>query len=275
MTGCSEKQQVYVKDVYLSKDESFYKLSVKYYDFLQQNEEYLTSEYVSEDPYQTGIKAMDDKNYSFRLCKNIYIHPEIFINDINTIIYVINSLKVSPNANLLCYAGDRMPENLTADRLSDNPLYNISIEDNGVTGCFPVISDASKGHILVKSGKSIIYLDKNKRLVLGVITNYIKDLEYSFRQQQMWAYINDICTRFYIENDILNICIDGKLKDYKGINNSIQSKTLFTELLETDISNMVYEIYNDTGINSVYNLHWFCMQTGKECKDIKVNINIK
>lgn len=276
-SACSEnQQQLYVKNVALSKTDDIYRLSVVYYDFSQGQEQYKIKEYSDSDIYKVGIKAMSDNNYNFRLCENVFLYPEIFLYDIDKAVYMINGLKISPNANIVCYVGQQADK---FDRESESvfsPLYNLSVADGHVSGRFPAVSGNGRGMgtIIVLSGAPVTFTRQNTDIVVSMLTNNAKNAKYTFRDNQMWANLEGISTRFYIKDKILNIEISMSLKDYKGIMNSIQSKNVFINLLKADISNKVYEIYEDLRLSRYYNLHWFCDMSGVECESVKVKINI-
>ncbi len=274
-TSCSaEPDRFYVKNVMLSKEENIYRLTLVYYDLNSEKESYEKAEYLSEDIYRAGIKAMSERNYNFRLCENILLSPDIFYSDISKAVYLINSLKISVNANVVCYIGQPLTEDLKLAETDKNPLSSMSLNRDGVSGIFPVVNEkgSGSGAVIVCNGKPTEILDANEHAVLKMLTNVTDRCALSFRNGEMWADITAAKTYFSVRNNKLYVNMNMKIKESKGINNSVQSRSLFNSLLETEISNTIYELYENLSANHIYSLHWYGMQNGIEYSDIKVKV---
>ncbi len=275
LTGCSsaDKQQ-YVKSVLLYKENEEYVMGLQYYDFSRPEEAYSTAEYADEDIYRLGIKAMADKQYNFRLCETISVSPDIFTREINRAVYLINSLRISPCADLLFYYG----ENTFYPGASgiDSPLYDISLNNNSVTANIPLMGENGnqRGTVLVKDGIVTGLLDYQQQLVRGMVMNTVKKCGFSFRENSLWADLDNIHTSFYTEDDVLNIVINLTVKERKGMGNSIETSRLSDSLMKAEIANNVYDLYENIAVRYNYNLHWYCVQKGVECEEIKVKVNI-
>ena len=127
MCGCGQNDsRLYVKNVAIAKTADEYRLTVVYYDFSRREETYETRIYNDEDIYRLAVKAMSNNSYNFRLCDTVFLSPGIFTEDINKAVYLINSLRISPSANLVFYTGGE--ELLAKDSGEDivSPLYNLS-----------------------------------------------------------------------------------------------------------------------------------------------------
>lgn len=275
LTGCSsaDKQQ-YVKNVLLYKENEEYVIGLRYYDFSRPEEAYSQATYSDEDIYRLSIKAMADKQYNFRLCETICISHDIFTREINKAVYLINSLRISPCADLLFYYGEN--SFYPGDSSIDSPLYDISLNNNSVTANIPLIDENGNqsGIVLIKDGVVTGLLDYQQQLVRRMVMNTVKKCGFSFREDSLWADLDNIHTSFYIKDNELNIVINLTVNERKGMSNSIETSRLSDSLMTAEIVNNVYDLYEDIAVRYNYNLHWYCTQTGVECEGIKVKVNI-
>ncbi len=274
-TGCSstDKQQ-YVKSVLLYKENDRYTMSLMYYDFTRPEETYSIATYTDDDIYKLGTKAMADKQYNFRLCETVSINPDIFTSEINAAVYLINSLRISPCADLLFYTGEN--EFIQKENRINSPLYNLSLDNNVVSANVPLVDENGNqaGTVLINDGEITQLLTYQQQLVLGMVMNTVKSCGFSFREDSLWADLDNIHTSFYREDNCLNIVVNLSVKERKGMSNSIETSRLSDSLMVAEITNIIYDLYNDIAVQYNYNLHWYCVQHGKECDEIRVKVNI-
>lgn len=278
LCSCSENQySSYVKYIVVGKNGENYNLSLVYYDFSNNQENYLTTSYVSNDIYTIGIEAMADRNYNFRLCECCFLSADIFVDDISKAINLVNSLKLPVSSNIVCLLQSELAlDNYTERPLSAVPLYKISTEDNLVTGRFPVIkADGSNlGAILVRAGKTAKILDNEQWSLLNILANSVDEVNMVFRNGELYAELKNISTSYMIKDNVLNVVIDMTLKDYKGVSDRIGSKNVFVQLLKMETAQIAQELYDDIVVNSVYNLKWYCTQQGIDVEKINIIVNI-
>jgi len=275
LTGCSstDKQQ-YVKSILLYKENDRYTMSLMYYDFTQPEETYSTAIYTDDDIYKLGAKAMADKQYNFRLCETVSMNPDIFTSEINAAVYLINSLRISPCADLLFYTGEN--DFIPKENKIKSPIYNLSLDNNIVSTNVPLVDENGNqtGTVLINDGEITQLLNYQQHLVLGMVMNSVKNCGFLFRDGSLWADLDDIHTSFYRDGSCLNIVVDMAVKERKGMSNSIETSQLSDRLMIAEITNIIYDLYSDIAVQYNYNLHWFCAQHGKECDEIKVKVNI-
>ncbi|MBR5520813.1 MAG: hypothetical protein IKU54_02345 [Oscillospiraceae bacterium] len=271
-SGCSRDNISYVKSITLDKEKDLYTLKLSYYDFSDAEENFKESVYSTEDIYTMAAQIMKDRQYNFRLCKNVYIGKSFLYDELNGAFFFVNSLKVTPCANIVFYVGknvDIYAENILS------PMYNLSLENGKVSGMIPLISDRNEIlNTVIIEGVVTEILSESENTILAILTNNLKSTGYSFHNENLWARLSNIKTFFYTDNGELNIVINFSVKERKGIGDSISSKSVFDNLLKKEMANKVYEIYENIHVAQIYNLHWFCTQTGKTCHGINVHVNI-
>ena len=278
ISGCSEyDNRLYVKNIAVDKNKDIYSLILSYYDFSQQEESFETVKYTSNDINSLVPAAMSDKNYSFRLCEAVFISPEIFTSDFNQMFFLVNSMKISPSADIVFYTGeDTVLKNDISENV-DSPLYNFSHQNGKVSGRLSMVNSEGRqvGALLLKEGYVTEILDEFTLSVIDMITGNADSASLSFHNDSLWASLNNIKSGFYLDGHTLNIVLDMVVKERKGIADSVNSRKLADMLLEKEIANAVYDIYDNIPVNRLYNLHWYCTQKGTECEKIKVDVNIR
>ena len=109
--------------------------------------------------------------------------------------------------------------------------------------------------------------------IFNIFTGKTKDFSYIFRDGTIYCKLEN-CKVMHSFDGSLNLNIYASLKDYKGINNYITSENFMKELLENEIRDTAYELYNDTLITDNSNLHWYCIQSGEKCGGVNINVFI-
>ncbi len=272
----SSSEYNYVKNIYLTKEDNTFNMILDYYDFSSQEENYKQAEYTSDSLHTLGIKALKSKNYNFRLCENIFLSPQIILDNVNQAVYIINSLKISPTANILCLAGKPGEDTTNIGKMPINPAYNLNVNSSGVSTSIPVILPGGEngGNVLVINNQPVSLIDKQNMFIIDMLNNSINTGEYTFRRGKMWAKLDNVHTHFSINEKTLNINVSATLKEYKGEHHSLQTKDLFITLLSADIAEKIQSIYNNIPVDRYYNLHWYCKQNGIDCTDTKIKVNI-
>lgn len=274
VTGCSTAdRQRYVKNIIIYKADGQYVLALKYYDFMDKQEDYEQSFYTAENIYDLGAAAMSDKIYNFRLCETVGLSTDIFFKETDKAVYLINSMRVSPCADLLFYYGEN--NFVDSKETIKSPLYDIILTESAVTANIPVLDDNGncKGVVLVKNGIVTDILEYSQWQVLGMIMNTTERCGFTFRNKTLWADLSDIHTAFYLDEDVLNVVIKMTVKDRKGMWNTAENKGISDKLLASEITGIVYDLYNNIAVAANYNLHWYCRQAGYDCNDIRVKVD--
>ena len=273
--GCSSTdRQQYIKEIMLFTEDDNFVISMLYYDFTRPEESYTTVTYCDADIYSLAGKVMGDGNYNFRLCDAVYFSNDFCSETINRAIYLVNSMRVSPSADVLFYTGENVF--FAGENKIYSPLYDLSVKDNKITADIPLVDSGGRhlGTVVIKNGAVVQFLTRREQLVLGMVMNTVDECGFTFHDGNLWAYIENINTAFHIKNNILNVVINMTVKERKGMSNSIETKHISDMLMAKEISNTVYELFDDIGLQYNYNLHWYCLQKGRQCDGIKVTVNI-
>lgn len=272
-SSCSDYQTLYVRNMKIDYDDEKYNIIFEYYDFSSQDENFNTSEYSGIDLEKLCIKAINDKNFNFRLLENVYIAPQLFTNDINLIFYVINSIKIPLKTNIVCFIGEDFT-NYKPDLIS-SCLYNFSLDAGKVNGLISIYDETDKynGGLIIANGKIVKYLDKNQWKVLNLLTGNINDLSFEFREGYMSAKL-EWCNVYFHGNEKINVEITAKLKEYNGIADTILHNDILLDFLENELENTVYHLFNDVIVAKECNLMWYSKYKNINNDNINVNITI-
>ena len=270
LVGPDRFEQIYVKDIYMDKTEGGYQIQIISYDFSSQEEAFISNVYRSDNIFSLAADVMKDANYNLRLCENCIISKNMTEN-INRVVYVINSMKIPPSADLVCISGEY--DYNTFEDMGDNnsPVYNLKVTNGKVTGYVSVCDSTGKhtGTLVYHQGIVAKFTDKKQSDIMFALINRIKTMDYTFRQGQICAEI-DVLDCFYTkEKNSITINFNCILNRVTGINNYTQDKTVYTDILENELKNDIFHIVTDPVINSVYKTYE-CLQ-GEE---IIININI-
>lgn len=275
LCGCEQRNNNYVKNIYISKNEENFLLYVNYYNFNSSQENYIESSYEGPDIYKLAIQAMKDNNYNFRLCENCYI-SYLAEDSLNDIFHMFISLDIPPSVNIIALEDTPNEEFKAKSELLDNPLYSFSTIENKINGKLPIADPKGNcvGEFIIKNGNVVKNLSIKQRQILAVLENNIDNFDYIFRDGQLFASLMDVSTYCHMENDVLNFNITFVLKNIKGISDSVKSKEYFISLLKQDLENSIYEVFYDIVIKNSCSLDWYAKQSGNLYNDINVNINI-
>ena len=277
LVGCSTTEnQNYVKNLMISFEDGKYCFTVECYDFSTSQENYIYEKYCGSDLDQLCINVTRNRNFNYRLCENIYITANMFDGNISKIIYSLNRLKIPVTANIMCYASDTLPENnVSGHKLIGSAVFDLIDNKNKITG-FVQFTDKdknNKGAVLVSDGVPVKLLNENQWNIFNIFTGKTKDFSFVFRDGTIYCKLEN-CKVMHSFDGSLNLNIYASLKDYKGINNYITSENFMKELLENEIRDTAYELYNDTLITDNSNLHWYCIQSGEKCDGVNINVFI-
>lgn len=237
-TSCGKRDETFVKNIMLSQNEKLFSADFQTYDFETQEESYKTQQYSSSDIFSLCIKAVNENRYNFRLCENIFIDAVLLKDDFNKIFSVINSLKIPPSVNLVCFI-DGVSFETNVENLIKTPLYDFSKDINGVDGVISLTNKdgTNSGAVIVQDGETIKYLDDKQWLIFNMLTGDRNGFSLLLRDNEVNAVI-DWCD-VYRTADKINITIS--LADYKGISDT----NLIKEYIRMEITDIVYVLMND------------------------------
>ena len=237
-TGCGKRDETFVKNIMLSQNEKLFSADFQTYDFETQEESYKTQQYSSSDIFSLCIKAVNENRYNFRLCENVFIDAVLLKDDFNKIFSVINSLKIPPSVNLVCFIVGVSFE-IDVENLIKTPLYNFSKDIDGADGIISLTNKDGKnsGAVIVQDGEVIKYLDDKQWLIFNMLTGDRNGFSLLLRDNEINAVI-DWCD-VYRTADKINITIS--LADYKGISDT----NLIKEYIRMEITDNVYVLMND------------------------------
>jgi len=237
-TGCGKRDETFVKNIMLSQNEKLFSADFQTYDFETQEESYKTQQYSSSDIFSLCIKAVNENRYNFRLCENVFIDAVLLKDDFNKIFSVINSLKIPPSVNLVCFIDDVSFET-NVENLIKTPLYNFSKDIDGADGIISLTNKDGKnaGAVIVQNGEVIKHLDDKQWLIFNMLTGDRNGFSLLLRDNEINAVI-DWCD-VYRTADKINITIC--LADYKGISDT----NLIKEYIRMEITDNVYVLMND------------------------------
>ena len=176
----------------------------------------------------------------------------------------------------MCYASDTLPENsVSGHKLIGSAVFDLIDNKNKITG-FVQFTDKdknNKGAVLVSDGVPVKLLNENQWNIFNIFTGKTKEFSFVFRDGTIYCKLEN-CKVMHSFDGSLNLNIYASLKDYKGINNYIAYENFMKELLENEIRDTAYELYNDTIITDNSNLHWYCIQSGEKCGGVNINVFI-
>ncbi|MBR6610175.1 MAG: hypothetical protein IKK99_08165 [Oscillospiraceae bacterium] len=159
-------------------------------------------------------------------------------DDFNKIFSVINSLKIPPSVNLVCFIDDVSFET-NVENLIKTPLYNFSKDIDGADGIISLTNKDGKnaGAVIVQDGEVIKHLDDKQWLIFNMLTGDRNGFSLLLRDNEINAVI-DWCD-VYRTADKINITMS--LADYKGISDT----NLIKEYIRMEITDNVYVLMND------------------------------
>ena len=267
-TACENKNIDYVKNIYISKENSRYIVKLDYYDFKSQSEEYISSEYSAVNIFEIVPMMMTDKNYNFRICENCFINIEN-TNNINDIFSFINSINMPPYTDLYGITNDFNISEFEKTNLTKSPLHSFSYENNNISGTLPTNSGA------VVIDKNIISsnLSQKDLRIIKIILNDINETDYTFNNN-LFCHLTDISSYHHIEKGIYNINIVMVLKEYKGITDTARNIEYFKKQLTDDLKSNISDIFYNEKLKEFYSLDWKKHETNKDYNKLNINITI-
>lgn len=277
LCGCSQQPQNYVKDILIKKNNDLYEMTIVSYDFSSEEESFKKDVYYSDNIFLLGSNAISDGDFSLRLCESCYISAELF-DEINRIVYMLNSIRFPPASSVICLQGNDIEENEESEKNKDyfSPLYNLKINSGKVTGTFSIVdkSGENTGILFVHNGVPVKFLDKKQTDIFNILANRADSIDYHFWENQVCTRLDIIDCYFSTENDNMIITINLFSGSITGINNYMQDEEFYMNILKYELENDVYSIFSDPVINSVYNLQWYPRRKTEEFNDLTIRLNI-
>ena len=237
-SGCSKAEDSFVKNIKISKNENEFIIHFQIYNFSSQEEAYSIQQYSSDNIFSLCINAVNENRYNFRLCENICIDAVLLQNDFNRIFSVINSLRIPPSANMVCFL-ENMEFETDIYNLIKTPLYYFSKDIDGVDGIisFSDIEGNNAGAVIVDDGNAVKYLDQKQWLIFNMLTGDRNGFSLLLRNIEINVSL-DWCDVYRTSG---KITITTSLKDFKGISDT----ELIKSFLEMEITDIVYVLLND------------------------------
>ncbi len=253
-TACSTDNGNYVKNLYVSKEDDLYTITFQTYDFSSEEENFTYDYFSSADIHNCAISAVSENNYNFRLCENIYISPRFFTSDFDRLFSALNSMKIPPSVNLLCLAGTAQTEEIETDKLIITPLYDFSYDVFGAYGIVAVTDEKGEnlGAVIMENGDAIKYLPEKQWKILNMLTGDKRGFSFTARNDEIYV-VFDSCDVYYSDNKIK---ILFSMKDFKGAGSTANEIEILKLFIANDITEIVYELYNDPVIRNSCRLNW-------------------
>ncbi len=277
-TSCSyNENKTYVKDILLSKKEDVFTLNIKYYDFNEKTETFVTKEYSSRDTENLGTKAMEDINFNFRLCENVFLSENILDSDLQQAFDLLTGLKIPPTAQIFAVTDREIINQKDFKTPIKNRMFDFSLNNKKVNGCIPVLSESGEiiSAAVTVDNQITERLSREDFTVLRMITGDTEKTEYSFNNNKMWAYLSVENLFFSCKDKILNINLCLNIKEYKGLYSSIGEKEKFARLLEKDICTRITDLYESYTTVTSQRLDWASSQAGIKATGIDVQVEVK
>ena len=275
LTGCDKREENYVKYIYLTKEDNLYVMKLINYDFSSEEEKYAVNIYQDDNIYKLGIKVFSEENNSLRLCDSCLISKQL-IYEIKNASTMLNNIKLPPATKIMLFTDiDFDYESFNTDEIINTPIYNFSAKDS-LKGAVSVTDNTGKnnGLLMIHNNQPVKYLDKKQSCIFDMLTGSRTEFDYIFRNGQLSCVIKPVNVHYsvYENNLIVNIIID--MDKIKGIKDNEQYNQLFIQFLKSDMEYNVHRLFEDAVLNSIYNLHRYCEQQGKECSRTEVKITI-
>ena len=273
LTACSDNQSKYVRNILFDNDGQF-KISVEYYDFSSEDENFKIIEIVGDDLTKLCMTLQQQYNFNYRLCENIFATPSVLEKDLNLVFYTVGSLQIPAAVNLHCFLGTQIPEWLKEEFINTN-LYNFTSSGGNIDGIIAVYDEDSvyNGAVIISSGKLIKYIPENQWKVLSIITGDSSEFSLKFREGQMYAKLEK-CNAYFYGMDEINLNITINLKESKGISDATSSKKILVDFLKSEITDNVYRLYSDLLIADFCNLYWYANNNNISKDKINVKVNV-
>lgn len=247
-TACSNDNGNYVKNLYVSKQDNLYTITFQTYDFSSEEEKFSYDVFSSADIHNCAVSAVSENNYNFRLCENVYISPRMLNSDFDRLFSTINSMKIPPAVNLLCLAGTAETEEIEMDKIISTPLYDFSYDIYGAQGIVAVTDEKGEnlGAVVMENGDMVKYLTEKQWKILNMLTGDKSGFSFTVRNDEVYV-VFDSCDVYFSDNKIrILLCI----KDFKGTGNTDNESEILKLFITNDISEIVYELYNDPVIRN-------------------------
>ncbi len=253
-TACSTDNGNYVKNLYVSKQDDLYVITFQTYDFSSEEEKFKYDKFSSTDIHNCAISAVSENNYNFRLCENIYISPRFFTSDFDKLFSSLNSMKIPPAVNLLCLTGAAQTEEIETDKLISTPLYDFSYDVSGAYGIMAVTNEKGEnlGAVIMENGDAVKYLPEKQWKILNMLTGDKRGFSFTVRNDEVYV-VFDNCDVYYSDNKIK---IMLGVKDFKGAGSTANDIETLKFFIADDISEIVYDLYNDPVIRTSFRLDW-------------------
>lgn len=252
-SSCGQKDVNYVKDIYLSKYEENYILTLNYYNFESSDEEYIKAEYISEKLDKLPSISMSEYNYNFRLCERCLINQNIIYTDFEEAFKMLESFNLPPSVEILGLEGNIDDNFILKNEAIDNPIYSLSVKE-GIYGEIPIYTgngDFIK-QLIIDNGEIKAILDKRENQILELVRNSQKNIFY-VTDDNVYAHLINISNFINIDSNI-NINITFALKDFKGMSDTQKNRDGLKIELKKELEYNIKKLLNNKYIfNSCFN----------------------
>ena len=250
-SGCAGNNEIFVRNIKINKIDNLFVVEFQTYDFSSEEKKYDVLQHAGGNLASLCIEAVNEENYNFRLCENIYIDISLSGNECNTVVATVNLLKIPPAVNLVCFIPDMdlFPE---IKIQPETPLYNWSKSVDGFDGIMSVIDKNTNvvGAVMIDDGNAVKYLNKTQMNVFNMLTGCRKGFSLLLENIESNIII-DRCDVFYSENRI-NLTVS--VKDYKGISD----ENLMKSFVKREIEDTVYFLLNDAVVRNILIGEMYC-----------------
>ena len=172
------------------------------------------------------------------------------------IFFALNSLKFNQGVNIICGEIDQdILFKLIERDYHYNPLYNVKFSKDKITDVFATIDTEANvsGGLIISNNGYVGSINREEWNLIQLINHNNSEFNYSFLDGEYIAKLTKATTGIEYKKNKVTIYISAQVAGYKGAPSDEKAKKLFYTLLENDIKNQLYEIYNDRALVDVLN----------------------